>query len=152
MLVFEPDYGKFNWYQLRENAIAQGSVELNAGKLHLEAPGLDQETDRLAYVLPHGGSQFVHAATFITPETLAGVERCLPFWPEQNQITLELMRDGLERFPRLPQLLLSETAFFASFARLGRSLSSAGRTALPGPAPIRRGQFHPPVGLAKHEQ
>jgi acetate kinase len=113
MLVFEPDSGKFNWYQLQDDSITQGSVELNQGKVHLEAPGLNQETDRIAYVLPHGGGQFAHTATFITPETLAEVERCLPFWPEQNQITLDLMRDGLNRFPKIPQLLLSETAFFA---------------------------------------
>ena len=113
MLVFEPDFGKFNWYQLQDEAFIQGSVELYPGKMHLEAPGLSQETDRIAYVLPHGAGEFSHTATFITPETLARVERCLPFWPEQNRITLELMRDGLERFPKIPQLLLSETAFFA---------------------------------------
>jgi len=113
MLVFEPGFGKFNWYQLQEDALTQGSVEIYPGKVRLEAPGLSQEEDRIAYVLPHGGGHFAHTATFITPETLAEVERCLPFWPEQNQITLELMRDGLERFSKLPQLLLSETAFFA---------------------------------------
>jgi acetate kinase len=113
MLVFKPGYGKFNWYKLQEDSISQGEVELYPGNVHLEAPGLSQETDRIAYVLPHGGGQFVHSATFITSETLAEVERSLPFWPEQNRITLDLMRDGLERFPKLPQLLLSETAFFA---------------------------------------
>jgi acetate kinase len=113
MLVFEPDFGKFNWYQLQEDTLTQGSVEIYPGNVHLEAPGLDQETDRIAYILPHGGGEFSHTATFITPKTLAGVERSLPFWPEQNRITLELMRDGLQRFSKLPQLLLSETAFFA---------------------------------------
>jgi len=120
MLVFEPGSGKFNWYQLQEDAITEGEVELYPGNVHLEAFGLNQETDRIAYVLPHGGGQFAHTATFITPETLTEVERSLPFWPEQNRITLDLMRDGLERFPKLPQLLLSETAFFAHLpARVG---------------------------------
>ena len=125
MLVFEPDFGKFNWYQLQDEVLTHGSVELTPGKVHLEAPGLSQETDRIAYVLPHGAGEFLHTATFISHETLAGVERCLPFWPEQNRITLELMRDGLERFAKLPQLLLCETAYFA------RLPSWAGAYALP---------------------
>jgi len=68
MLVFEPGFGKFNWYQLQEDALMQGSVEIYPGKMHLEAPGLSQEKDRIAYVLPHGGGQFAHTATFITPK------------------------------------------------------------------------------------
>ena len=113
MLVFEPAFGKFNWYQYQDEVRTQGSVELYPGKAHLDAPGLSQESDRIAYVLRHGAGEFAHTATFITPETLAGVERCLPFWPEQNRITLELMQDGLERFPAVPQLMLTESAFFA---------------------------------------
>jgi acetate kinase len=113
MLVFEPGFGKYNWYQLEEGAIRQGSVELLSEKVNLEAPDLSQEADRIAYVLPHGAGEFTHTATFITQETLARVERCLPFWPEQNLITLQLMRDGLMRFPKIPQLLLCETALFA---------------------------------------
>ena len=113
MLVFEPSFGKFNWYQFRDETMTQGSVELYPGKVHLDAPGLDQESDRIAYVLPHGAGRFIHTANFITPETMSEVERCLPFWPEQNRITLDLMQDGRERFPKISQLLLSETAFFA---------------------------------------
>jgi acetate kinase len=113
MLVFEPGFGKYNWYRIEEEAILQGSVELYPGKVSLEAPNLSQESDRIGYVLPHGAGEFSHTATFITPETLARVERCLPFWPEQNLITLQLMQDGLMRFPKTPQLLLCETALFA---------------------------------------
>ncbi len=126
MFVFEPGFGSYTWHQQQQGCFTQGTVELYPGAmLRLEAPGLERETDRIAYVLPHGGAEFAHTATFLNPETLAALERSLPFWPEQNRTTLEMARDGLERFPKVTQFLLCETAFFA------RMQSCAATYALP---------------------
>ncbi len=70
--------------------------------------------DGIAHVLPHGGEVVRDGARRIDAAAIAGLAGSDGFMPEESRRVLAEVGSALERAPRVPQLLLCETAFFTA--------------------------------------
>jgi acetate kinase len=113
--VFDAGVEQIDWYQVVGGVRGRGSLARVEGQpARIELPGKRSEPDSLAYVLPNGGTEFTRAVTRLDTAVLQKALRCVPLWPAGNQPAVELMQDGLTRYPDAPQWVLCETALFAA--------------------------------------
>lgn len=71
-----------------------------------------EKVDCIGHRIVHGGSYFLES-TWVTPESLARFELCLPLSPVHNPNAMSVIEECLKTSPGLPQYLSFDTAFHA---------------------------------------
>jgi acetate kinase len=133
MLIFEPGSDSIKWYRSPDHPgflygkdkvvqpATSGEYPLSSGNpAILKAPALDEDCAKIGYVLEHGAGEFQRPVTEITSASIERLNTCLPFWPDHNKITLQLVQNGFDRFPKARHYILCETAFFNALPEQAR--------------------------------
>ncbi|WP_242393921.1 acetate/propionate family kinase [Anaeromyxobacter oryzisoli] len=85
------------------------------GALHavfdlLHEEGLADRLLGIGHRVVHGGAKF-SGSMFITPEVVAKIRECIPLGPLHNPSNVRGIELAQERFPKLPQVAVFDTAF-----------------------------------------
>jgi acetate kinase len=81
-----------------------------AAALALDSLGADLKLDAVAHRIVHGGESVV-APCIANPEVLAALEEASRFAPLHNPPALATLRAMQQRFPRLPMIVVADTAY-----------------------------------------
>ena len=116
IILIDPEAPDFSCYC----AGADRSLELRCASVEdlfprlRESFGTLETVDTTECVLYNGGGMFTAPVTLLTDASLALLEKCVALSPEQNELTLRLVRHLHEALPQAPLLLACETAMFSA--------------------------------------
>ncbi|MDP2885829.1 MAG: hypothetical protein Q8P51_12500 [Ignavibacteria bacterium] len=114
ILIFDPDPPFVRWFLLGHGELVENSLEFDMSS---DDRILSHINDRdaieaVGYVLYHGGEIIKQHETAMTESSLRSVERCIPLFPEYNEMTFKVAQHWMVRFPGVPHFLFCDTAFF----------------------------------------
>ena len=72
------------------------------------------DVDAVGYFLHHGGEGITSSTSLLSPQFIRKVERSIRFLPEHNGMTLRIAQSWMERLPKIPHVVLCDTALFSN--------------------------------------
>jgi acetate kinase len=112
VLIFDPVFPYLRWAKIEGGGLSEGRCSLNGPWLDRLIPGRAEAVETIGYLLYHGGEIVREPAGLICAQSLKGIERCVKFLPEHNDLTLKTVKECMRRFPHARHVLLCDTAFF----------------------------------------
>jgi acetate kinase len=114
ILIFDPDPPAIRWSLLGQGKQIENGLEFDMSNDDRMLSRITQPDaiEAVGYVLYHGGEIVKQEETALTERSLRSLERCIPFFPEYNEMTFKVAQHWMARFPGIPHFLFCDTAFF----------------------------------------
>ena len=116
MLIFEPDPPFIRWHTIDNKRLSQYRVIFDTPcleKIGRKISKINGEKSMVfGYLLPNGGEEIGKPVSLLTDKSLIGMERCIKFLPESNNIIYEAASYLSKKFPDSRHVLFCDTAFF----------------------------------------
>ena len=114
ILILDPDPPFVRWFLLGDGELVENALAFDASSDDRILSHFDDRDaiEAIGYVLYHGGEIVMEGETAMTESSLRSVERCIPLFPEYNEITFKAAQQWMARFPGIPHFLFCDTAFF----------------------------------------
>ena len=116
MLIFEPDPPFIRWHTIDNKRLSQYRVIFDTPcleKIGRKISKINGEKSMVfGYLLPNGGEEIDKPVSLLTDKSLIGMERCIKFLPESNNIIYEAASYLSKKFPDSRHVLFCDTAFF----------------------------------------
>lgn len=114
ILIFDPDPPFVRWFLLGHGALVENALEFDMSSdnrilSHINDP---DAIEAVGYVLYHGGETIKQGETALTESSLESLERCIPLFPEYNEMTFKVAQHWMARLPGIPHFLFCDTAYF----------------------------------------
>ncbi|MDD5134131.1 MAG: hypothetical protein PHP01_01815 [Phycisphaerae bacterium] len=114
ILLFDSDTIHLHWCKVERNKLVADKCELRSNWQQAVAKSTDnfKNVRAIGYFLHHGGEIIKKAASFISAKNMGELQKCVGFLPEYNDITTKTAGYFIEKLPKIPHILLCDTAFF----------------------------------------
>lgn len=115
ILLFYNDAFCIYWRAFRGDRVIRGKCEYGPAWPAIVSKSIARagKIEAIGYFLHHGGEQIKKPVSFLTPEKMGAVAKCVKFLPEYNDLTCQIAGYWLKKMPAVPHLLFCDTAFFA---------------------------------------
>ncbi|MDD5010861.1 MAG: hypothetical protein PHQ00_01930 [Phycisphaerae bacterium] len=114
ILLFDSDTVYLHWCKVEDGNFIADKCELRSDWSHAVAKSTNnfEKVEAVGYFLHHGGEIIKKTATRLSAENISSLQKCLGFLPEYNDITAKTAGYYFKKLPKLPHILLCDTAFF----------------------------------------
>ncbi|HAH30883.1 MAG TPA: hypothetical protein DCL44_01055 [Elusimicrobia bacterium] len=113
-LLIDPAPPAIKWGKHSAKSFSSGECLTDADWLAITGGNSDsrQRTASVVYRLRHGGELVRLPAQIVTPKVLEAVGAAVRYLPEYNELTYAALKRMLRIMPKVPHILLCDTAFF----------------------------------------
>ena len=128
-ILFDPEPPVIRWCRETADGRQMGQCALGVGlfkAVRKRAVPLDQAAS-ISYRLHHGGELIRQPVTLLTPDVLQMVRDSVGLLPEHNELTYQIIRHMQRLAPRVPHILLCDTAFFIDMPSVSSTYAIPGR-------------------------
>ncbi len=114
ILLFDSDTVCLHWCKVEGENFSAGKCELRSNWIQAVAQDTNNfdKVEAIGYFLHHGGEIIKENTGFLSAENIKQLQNCVGFLPELNDITAKTAGYYMEKLPKIPHILLCDTAFF----------------------------------------
>jgi acetate kinase len=114
ILLFDSDTVNLHWCKVEGDILTEGNCSLSSDwqKAVAKSTKNFEKIESIGYFLHHGGEIFKDNSTFLTKNSITKLKKCVGFLPEYNDITSKTAAYYIDKLPKIPHILLCDTAFF----------------------------------------
>ncbi len=114
IVIYDPDPASEDRCFPDSAVLADGGYKFERWASEGEEPkkGESERIEAVGYLLYHGGETVRESVSAIGRATLKTLERCIPYFPQFNELTFNAIQYGTARYFGVPQFLFCDTSYF----------------------------------------